>query len=191
MAATTRSPTSRSPCLTLGLTSALMAGQVRGWVRYSWCIMWQAWVCFGWALMAGQVREQQERAVGAGWPGGTGKEREGCSGPHAALLTRIAGISWPSCRLGIAKLKLHASDGVRSVYTLFARLPKVTSETAPALFTYLQEGEQEKGIAPASGAGAAVADAGATPGGGAGDGDAGQGPGSGAGGAGPSPAMDE
>lgn len=36
---------------------------------------------------------------------------------------------------------LRSSDGVRSVYAQFAKLPRLTREHAPALHDYLEEGE--------------------------------------------------
>jgi hypothetical protein len=52
----------------------------------------------------------------------------------------IGSDGWP----GILKLKLSASDGVRSVYNLFARIRDINDSTAPALFAYLAEGAQEQ-----------------------------------------------
>jgi len=54
-----------------------------------------------------------------------------------------------------------SSDGVRSVYAQFAKLPRLTRECAPALYAYLDEGEQQP---PAQqGAGAEDTDAAAAP----------------------------
>jgi hypothetical protein len=48
----------------------------------------------------------------------------------------IGSDGWP----GISKLKLSASDGVRSVYARFAQLTKLKpKEAAPALHAYLEE----------------------------------------------------
>jgi hypothetical protein len=48
----------------------------------------------------------------------------------------IGSDGWP----GISKLKLSASDGVRSVYARFAQLTKLKPrEAAPALHAYLEE----------------------------------------------------
>ncbi|KAJ9523865.1 hypothetical protein QJQ45_020067 [Haematococcus lacustris] len=52
----------------------------------------------------------------------------------------IGSDGWP----GITKLKLSASDGVRSVYSRFAELAKLKSkEVAPALHAYLEESQMK------------------------------------------------
>ena len=40
-----------------------------------------------------------------------------------------------------------SSDGVRSVYAQFSKLPRLTRECAPALHSYLEEGEQQPAAA--------------------------------------------
>lgn len=52
----------------------------------------------------------------------------------------IGSDGWP----GIAALKLKSSDGVRSVYQQFTRVPGLTKETAPQLFAYLHEAQQQQ-----------------------------------------------
>uniref|UniRef100_A0A7S0RMM1 Uncharacterized protein n=1 Tax=Chlamydomonas leiostraca TaxID=1034604 RepID=A0A7S0RMM1_9CHLO len=69
----------------------------------------------------------------------------------------IGSDGWP----GVLKLKLSASDGVRSVYNVFAtRVRDINESTAPALFAYLAEGqEQQQGQGGQQRADAAAADA--------------------------------